>query len=160
MDLLRYEFIDAPDGSINGMLRTLVKGLRYNSSNVTVDEFKKSMPGFHAIESTLQQLDAEISNPKRNYIKEIMEELDQEQNNKANITKDLTQASIATIQAFLGRDFQFDELLFTIGKADHYYWLQFIGYSEERAVDANLIIVKEVFRSICNKYNYIFVDFS
>jgi len=160
MDLLRYEFIDGPDGSINGMLRTLVKGLRYNRSYVTVEEFKKAMPGLLVIESNLQRLDADIGSPKRNYVQEIMEELDQEQNNEANITEDLTHATIATIKALFGHDFQFDELLFTIGKADHYHWLQFNGYTNERTVDANLIIVREVFRSICNKYNYIFVDLS
>ena len=160
MDLLRYEFIDGPDDSINGMIRTLVKGLRYNRSYVTVEEFKRAIPGFHVIESKLQRLDADISSPKRNYIQEIMEELDQEQNNGANITEDLTHATIATIKALFGRDFQFDELSFTIGKADHYHWLQFIGYTDGRTVDSNLIIVREVFRSICNKYNYIFVDLS
>lgn len=75
MNLLRYEFIEGPDDSINGMLRTLVKGLRYNRSYVTVEEFKKAMPGFHVIETKLQRLDADISSPKRNYVQEIMEEL-------------------------------------------------------------------------------------
>jgi hypothetical protein len=160
MNLLRYEFIDGPDSSINGMLRSLVKGLRYNRSYVSAEEFKRALPGFHATELTLQQLDSDIGNPKRNYVHEIMEELDKEQDDEINITEDLRHATIATIKSLFDQDFQFDDLSFTMGKADHYHWLQLNGYTDKRTVDANLIIVREAFRSISNKYNYIFVDLS
>lgn len=68
MNLLRYEFIDGPDGSINGMLRSLVKELRYNRSQVTIEEYKRAMPHLYTIEATLQRLDAEIRGPKRNIL--------------------------------------------------------------------------------------------
>ena len=160
MDLLRYEFIEAPEDSMNGMVHTLVKGIRYNREYATLEEFKKMMPTFHLIESRLQQLDADIRLPKRNYVQDIMDELDKEQENETNISDDLKHATIATIKKIFGRDFQYDELQFNTGTADQYHFLQLDGYTDNREVDANLIIVKDVFRAICNKYNYIFIDLS
>ena len=67
MNLLRYEFIDGPDGSINGMLRSLVEELRYNRSQVTIEEYKRAMPHLYTIEATLQRLDAEIRGPQKKH---------------------------------------------------------------------------------------------
>lgn len=158
MNLLRYEFIDSPDGSINGMLRSLVKDLRYNRSHVTIDEYKKALPHLYTIEATLQRLDAEIRNPKRNYIQEIIEELDREQDDEESILEDLKHATTAMIKKLFDHDFNLDDLSFTSAKADHYHWVLFSGYTNEKAVDLHLLVIKDVFRSICNKYNYIFVD--
>lgn len=160
MNLLRYEFVEGPDNSINGMLRTLVKELRYNRSYVTIEEYKRALPSFHSIESKLQRLDEDIRRPKRNYVQEIIEELDREQDDAVNIIEDLRRATVAMIRTIFGQTFSFDELLFITAKADHYNWLQFNGYKNGDPIDANLLIVREVFRSICNKYSYIFVDLS
>jgi hypothetical protein len=158
MNLLRYEFIEAPDDSINGMLRTLVTALRYNRSYVPIEDFKRSLPELYQIELKLQQLDARIGKVKRNYIQEIMDALQQEQENEANIAEDLRHAATATIRAFFGRSLNLDELSYSMGRADHYHWLQLSGYSNGKESDGVLVLVKEVFRSVCNTYNYIFID--
>ncbi len=160
MNLLRFEFINGPDDSINGMLRTLVKELRYNRSNVTIDEFKKALPALQAIESRLQKIDAEINQPKRNYINEIMKELDQESDNEVNIIDDLNRATIALAYSLFGNEINFEDFSFKIGKAEYYHWLLFSGYIDQRPVDADILVVREVFRSICNSYQYVFIDLS
>jgi hypothetical protein len=159
MNLLQYEFIEGPDDSINGMRRTLVKELRVGLC-IATEEFKKLFPLLRDIEYQLQTLDAEISQPKRSYIEEIMEELNQESEMETNIVDDLNRAPIVITNSILGQEINMDDFLYTIGKSEHYHWLQFSGYTDQRAIDANLLIVREVFRSICNKYNYIFIDLS
>jgi hypothetical protein len=160
MNLLRYEFISGPDGSINGMLRKLVIDLRYNRSMVTIEEFKQAKPNLQKVEQQLQKLDNQIGQPHRNYIEEIMEELSEESDNETNLDEDLRTATYAMSASFLDQKIDFDDFAFSTGKAEHYHWLRFSGYVDQRPLDANLLIAKEVFRSICNKYNYIFIDLS
>lgn len=160
MNLLRYEFIDGPDGSINGMLRGLVTALRYNRSHITIEEYHKALPHLYTIEAKLQKLDEQIGQPKRNYIQEIVEELDQEVNDEDSILEDLRHASTAMLRLMFDQPFNFEDLSFITSKADHYHWMQFSGYKDGRPVDARLLVAKEVFRSICNKYNYILLDLS
>lgn len=160
MNLLRYEFIDGPDGSINGILRGLVASLRYNRSQVTIEAYRKALPQLYAVEANLQQLDAEIGQPQRSYIQEIIDELDQESNDEDSILEDLRHATTAMMKRIFDRTFNFDELSFMTSKADHYHWVQFSGYADGKPVDANLLVAREVFRSICNRYNYILIDLS
>lgn len=160
MDLLHYEFIDGPDDSINGMLRTLVRKLRYYHSEVSIEEFKAAMPSLQKVEMTLQRLDADMNQPRRNYISEILEELEKESEVEMNLPEELKNACAAIVASFLYQSFEFDDLLFTTGKADQYHWLQFSGYLDEKPIDSALVLVKEVFRSICYKYEYIFIDLS
>lgn len=160
MEMLRFEFMDGPESSFNGMLRTLVKGLRHSRSYVNLEEFKRLMPGFRTIEAELQKIDADVRRPKRNYIQEIMEELEQEQNDEQKIIEDLRSATIATIKTLFGKSFDFDELSFEIGKADNFPYVHLRGYLSEKKADGNLVIVREVFRAISYRYNHIFVDLS
>lgn len=160
MNLLRYEFIDGPEGSINDMIKALVKELRYNRSQLTIEKYRQALPALQAIESQLQKFDADIRLPRRNYITEILEELDQESENEVNIVDDLYKAANAVIDSLFGHGINFHDFSYSTGKAEHYHWIQFLGYSDQRPVDADLIIIKEVFRSISNKYQYIFIDLS
>lgn len=160
MNLLRYEFTDAPFDSINGMLRTLVTDLRYNSSMVTVDQFKEALPALQRIEKRLQQLDNELGDPHRNYIEEIMQELSEESDHEINLADELKRASVAMASSLFDQEINFEDFSYLTGKAEHYHWLRFTGYIDQRPVDANLLIVREVFRSMCNKYGYIFIDLS
>jgi hypothetical protein len=160
MNLLRYEFINSPDGSINGMIRKLVTELRYNRSFVQAEEFHRRMPELRQIEARIQQNDAEIHLPKREYINEILAELDQESDNQTNLEEDLKSATFSIIASLLNRPFNIEDIVYTTGKSEHYTWLHFSGYGEQRPLDAELILAKEIFRSICNKYNYIFIDLS
>ena len=95
MELLRYEFIDGPDDSINGMLRSLVKEIRYYRNNTPIDEFKKAIPRLKQIEQQLQKLDKEVGSPFVPYFNQIMEELDKESENERNVEEDLQLASKA-----------------------------------------------------------------
>ena len=124
MNLLRYEFIDGPDDSINGMIRKLITDLRYNRSM------------------------------------EIMQELNEESENEINIEEDLRRATVATIDSVTGEQIDFNDLSYATGKAEHYHWLRFSGYTDQRPLDSNIIIARETFRAICSKYNYIFIDLS
>lgn len=160
MNLLRYEFIDGPDDSFNGRLQKLVKDLRYNKSMITIDEFKQAMPNLQRIEQQIQQTDKEIRQAHRNYIDEIMQELDEEMNNEISIKDDLRRASNAILISMLNQQVSFDDWEFIIGKSEHYHWLQFFGYLDKRPIDTNLLLIREVFRSICNKYDYIFINAS
>lgn len=160
MNLLRYEFYIGPADSINGMLRTLVTDIRYNRSQVSIEDFKRDLPRLKQIESTLQRLDSQVGHPHRNYIQEIMDELTVEEENEENLLEDLERASVATINALFGTTFIYNDLSFSLEKADHFPYLTFKGYTDDRETDADLIIIREVFRSICYKYNFIFVDLS
>jgi len=160
MNLLHYEFVAGPDGSINGMLRRLVTDLRYNRSMVTVDVFKSSLPALREIEQQVQNLDREIGRSHRNYIDEILLELDEESESESNIEEDLRRATIATIDSIIGEEIDFEKLSYSTGKAEHYHWIRFSGYTDQRAIDSGILIARETFRAICNKYNYIFIDLS
>jgi hypothetical protein len=160
MDLLQYEFNTSPDGSINGMLRTLVKELRYNTSQIRIEEFKQRLPALKDIERRLQVLDADIGQPTRNYIEEIMDELNEESDLETKLIDDLNRAPIAITNSILGKDINIDEYQYETGKSEHYHWLKFSGYADQRPVDANLLIVREVFRAITYKHNYVFIDLS
>jgi len=156
--LLSYEFIDGPDDSINGMLRKLVTELRYNRSMVAIEEFKVALLGLRKVEQKLQLLDNQVGQPFRNYIDDIMRELDEESDNESNIEEELRMATISTVTSVIGMDLEFEDLAFVIGKANQYQLIQLLGYKDERPVDSCLIITVEVFRAICNKYNYIFIN--
>jgi hypothetical protein len=160
MSLLRFEFNKSPEGSINGMLRKLVTELRYNRSQVKAEEFHRRMPELRQIEARIQQNDAEIHLPKREYINEIMAELDKESDNEMNLEEDLRGATLSIIASLLNRSFSFEDLIYRTGKSEHYCWLHFSGYGEQKSLDAELILAKEIFRSVCNKYGYVFIDLS
>ena len=160
MNLLRYEFIEGPDDSINGMIRKLVRDLRYNRSMITAEEFGQALPDLRRVEQRLQQLDREISRDQRNYIEEIMQELDEESDNETNLEEDLNRATNAVLASTLDQPSAFEDFLYVTGKSEHYHWLRFSGYADERPLDVSLLVAREVFRSICNKYHYIFIDLS
>lgn len=158
MDILSYEFIEGPDDSINGMLRRLVKDLRYNRSMVTAEEFKRALPDLRNIEQKLQLLDSQIGNSLKEYINEIMQALDKEFDDGINLKEDLRRATIAVITSLLDKQSGFNDLAFSIRKVEHYNCLIFSGYVDQRPIDSNLLLIREVFRSISYKYDYIFID--
>src|SRR5687767_9535348 len=110
MDLLHYEFIEGPDASINGMLRKLVTEIRYNRSEVSAEQFKQAIPKLKQIENTLQELDDQLGQPIRNYIQEIMDELDEESDRETKIQDELFRGSRAIIDSFKNSDnFNFED---------------------------------------------------
>jgi hypothetical protein len=157
-NLLPYEFSDGPEDSINGMLRKLVTDLRYNRSMVSIEEFRSALVDLRGIERRLQSLDTQIGQPIREYIDDIMNELNEESDIESIIEDELRMATIATVSAVIGMEIEFDQLAYVVGKANQYHWVQLLGYKDERPVDSCLIIAVECFRAICSKYNYIFIN--
>lgn len=160
MNLLHYEFNDGPDDSINGMLRMLVKELRYNRSNVTIEEFTQAIPALKSIESRLQAIDRSVGQPTRHYIDEIMKELDEETETESRLDEDLDKAPEAITNAIFKNGIILEDISYHTGKTEHYYWMQFLGYEDQRPVDVPLLITREIFRAVCYKHNYIFIDLS
>lgn len=160
MKLLHYEFIEGPDGSTEGMIRKLVRDIRFNRSQLSSEEFNASIPGLIVIEQRLQEQDQQSGMPFREYIGEIMQELDEEAENRREIEHILSQATTATVETLMGHSLDMTDFSYSIHKANQFYVLKFNGYADDREVDANLVIATEVFRSICNQYNYIFIDLS
>lgn len=78
---LDLEFFENPEHnstSYNGMVGELIRKVRYYRNDKTVEEFKFAIPDLKKIEQELQIFDTSIGDPKRNYIEEIMKELDKE----------------------------------------------------------------------------------
>jgi hypothetical protein len=79
MDLLKYEFLDAPEGSYNAKLKELASLVRHYHSNTPIEEFRRAIPNLQKIEGWLQTADKSMGKDEiRNYIQEIMEQLSQE----------------------------------------------------------------------------------
>lgn len=76
-DFLAHERGTYEDGSLNAMLKELIQGIRYIRS-IPGEKIRESMPPYWKLEADLQHYDSEIGNPKREYIQEIMEVLDNE----------------------------------------------------------------------------------
>ena len=72
MDLLKYEFIDAPEGSYNFILSELVKSVRYCVTELPAEEFRRELPRLRRKEAVLHEIDQELSIDERNYIQEIV----------------------------------------------------------------------------------------
>jgi len=160
MKLLDNEFNDGPDGSISGMLKSLVSQLRLNRSNISAEEFRQRLPALINIEATLQEFDQQIGQPARNYIEEIMAELDLESDDQIQLVKDLERATKAIVLSFRNQEVDFNDFDCVIGKSENYGWVKFGGYVDQRPVDSVLILAKEIARAICYKYNYAFIDLS
>jgi hypothetical protein len=78
IDYLAHERKKFPDnGSWNSMLQKLITGVRYVRS-IPGNQIRENMPPLWSLEEQLQKVDADIAYPKKEYIKEIMEALDNE----------------------------------------------------------------------------------
>lgn len=77
MDLLQFEFQNGEPGSYSYNLGQLIKKLRY-FRNVSLDQFQAAAPELKQIEKELQDFDSLLGDPKRFYIDELMEELNNE----------------------------------------------------------------------------------
>lgn len=156
MGLLKYEYIDSSKGSFNGILGELVKKVRHYHNNVSVDEFKSVLPILKSIEAQLQMLDKKIGNEKRFYLEEIMSELTEENEIEENLLEEIKEKTIVALELFSKLEFQIDILSYEFKKHKGVYLIIFndnghIGNEE-------LLVIKEVFRAVCYKYNVIFID--
>jgi hypothetical protein len=160
MNLLRYEFMNAPQGSYNYNLGQLVKKVRYYREYVSIDDFKAAIPELKVMERKLQSFDQEIGLEKREYLEEIMDELKKESEIEFQLLEEIGRTSKAIVSALYDTDFSMDDFLYEFRNSDAVYWIEFYGYQNTKKIDGTLLVVKEVFRSVCYKLGIVFIDSS
>ncbi|WP_017259524.1 hypothetical protein [Pedobacter arcticus] len=156
MKLLKYEYTDAPAGSYNDILGDLVKKIRHYHSNVPHGELKKALPQLKSIEAQLQRLDRDIGDEKRYYLEEILSELTKENEIEESLFEDIKEKATAILDFLYGTKFQIETYSYEFKKHKGVFLMIFNENEDIEHVE--LGIVKEVFRTICYKYEVIFID--
>jgi len=160
MDLLKYEFTAAPAGSYFNDVGQLVKKIRHYSENVSIDEFKAAIPILKTLERKLQEYDDTLGDKRRDYIDEIMAELEQETETEDKFKEEIERYSKTIVATLLDKEFAMDDFSYDLTNKEAVRWLEFYGYTEEKENDDTLKIVKDIFRSVSSKYDIIFIDSS
>ena len=160
MDLLKYEFLNSPEGSYNDLITQLVKQIRYYRTKVSVDEFKAAMPQLQAKERELQNIDESVGEETRYFIQEIMDELSIEDEIREKALDEIQRSSQAIIMHLHNTNCSVADFAYEFINSEAVSWIEFYGYKLPKKADETLHIIKEVFRSICYKYNIIFIDSS
>lgn len=159
MNLLKYQFINAAEGSFNGLLKELVTKVRFYYENTATDEAKNSIPTLNQIQATLQQLSAEIGDDERNYIEEIIQELEEEQFLEDKVIDEIERSLKAVVSSY-NIEVELSNFSFELKSTDAVFWMEFFGYKARKESDLTLLMVTEVFRAACYKFNIIFINHS
>ena len=159
MDLLKYEFLDAPKGSYNDRLKELVSLIRHYRSNVPVSEYHKVAPNLQSIARWLLNADEAIGDYSgREYIEEIMQELSEEELIKDSILEEIERASKNIFKAVFNLSLSIDDVKFDFKKSEATTWVHFFGYNGEDKNEQQQQIIKNITQSICSKYGVVFID--
>jgi hypothetical protein len=158
MDLLKYEFIDAPGDSYNGYLKQLVANMRYNYSMVSADEFQAAIPQLQRLESKIQRIDSEIGREERQYLQELLAELGEESELEEKILSAIERSARAIIATDYQKEFSMEEYNFLFRNSQAVSWIDFFGYQDSRDPDIMLFAVRDIFKSVCYKFGIIFID--
>ncbi|WP_161888066.1 hypothetical protein [Pontibacter russatus] len=157
MSLLKYEYMEAPIGSYNHQLGQLIKKVRHYRENVSIDEFKAAIPELKSVEEKLQRFDEEIGEDRRDYLEEIMDELEKESEIENQLLEEIEWSSQAIVSALYNTDFSIDEYSFEFRGSGATFWIEFYGYRGQEINNA-LNVVKESFRAACYKFGIVFID--
>lgn len=160
MDLIKYEFYKEEDGAYYHFIGELVKKVRYYRENVSIDEFKIAIPSLKEMESKLQDIDLNLGHETRNYLQEIMDELNAESEVEEKVLDEIERSAKAIVNSIYDTQLSMKDFSFAFRKSDSFFWLEFFGYKEPNNNEGALLVIKEVFRSVCYKYNIIFIDIS
>ena len=160
MDLLKYEFMKALEGSYNYNVGQLIKKIRYYRQQVAIDEFKVAIPQLKVLEKELQKFDNDIGGERRNYIEEIMEELDKESEIEGKVIDEIERSSRAINATLYDTEFSMHDFAYEFRNNEAISWIEFYGYKIEKQTDGTLLVIKEIFRSVCYKYGIVFIDSS
>ena len=160
MDLIKYEFYKEEDGAYYHFIGQLVQRVRYYRENVPVDEFKAAIPELKELESTLQDIDSNLGHETRYYLQEIMEELNAESEVQEKVIDEIERSAKAIVNSIYDTNLAMEDFSYAFRKSESYFWLEFFGYKEGNKFDGALLVIKEVFRAVCYKYNIIFIDIS
>lgn len=158
MELLKFEFTDAPDASYNGILGKLVREVRYLRKYVPIDEFERNLPKLQRIERELQDLDDGFGEDMRFYIEEIMDELDQEQTLFDSLNEDIERAIKVLLQEIHNKFDTIDIVHFQIQNTQAIYWLQINSYRDDQIPESIKITISQIIQSLCYKHGVIFIS--
>ncbi|GGH48283.1 hypothetical protein GCM10007423_49360 [Dyadobacter endophyticus] len=156
MKLLKYEFLDAPEGSYNGVLKQLVTQIRNLRNNSTSEDFIKAGPSVRKLEQWLQNVDDSMSNGShREYIQEIMDELSQEDDIESNFLEEIERSLKTILKSVANIGFSMDDVNFSFENVEAVQWIEYLGYNGDKQKQE---IVRSTFQSICYKNGLIFID--
>ena len=78
IDYLALERKNHNEGSFNSMVKNLVTAVRYIREKIPATDIQIHMPGVYELEDNLHSFDNSIGNPRREYVKEVWEILENE----------------------------------------------------------------------------------
>lgn len=160
MDLIKYEFFKAEDNAYFHYIGQLVQEVRYYRENVSIEEFKAAIPELKKLEVTLQEIDENLGEKPRAYLSEIMDELSEEDALEEKVITEIERSAKAIASALYDNEFSMSEFGYEFRNLNAVQWIEFYGYIERRDTDGTLLVVKEVFRSVCYKFGLVFIDSS
>jgi DNA-binding transcriptional MerR regulator len=154
MQLLKYEFMDVPDDSFNGLLKKLVRNIRYYRDQ-PIEEYQQAMPSLISIETSLNHMQELMDLEKGEFIKEITKELEAEDVIEENLTEEIQRSLNAVLEE---RATDLGTIQYIFQNRQAVYWVELFGYNTGEALNDDFRIIKEVFRSVCYKLGVIFID--
>ena len=158
MQLLKFEIMKSEPGTIAEVIGTLVRSLRYYAGNETSEELLNEMPNLKKLEAVINEHDERLGLPTKNYIVDIMVELNEEWERLENVIDEMQRQSSVITRSLYGNDFKFTDFDFEYKNSEAVYWVQFNGYKDGSPADGTQLLIKEVFRSVCSGLGVVFID--
>lgn len=158
MNLLQYEFTDAPQGSYNYELGQLVRQLRHYCTNAPLQEFQAALPCLHIMERKLQQMDANLGLDKRLYIEEIMQQLEAAVKAENQVFEEVERTANVIIGSLFGTSFLLNDLAYELKNSQAIRWIEFYGYKYNNKDERILHVIKEIFKFTCIQHHILFIE--
>lgn len=160
MELLSYETIDGQEGSYNDLIKQLVIKTRHYYSEVPGNEFKMAIPELKAIEAKIHHLDREFGNEPRDYISDILVELEQESESENLLLNELKRTANVLIPAIDGQNLNLNDFAFDFANHKGISIVEFYGYKENKKLDSTAYMFRDILQSLAYRNNVIFIDSS
>lgn len=158
MNILQYELLDAPSGTVNNLLGEMVKQVRHGYLELSIEDFKALLVETKKIEAQLQAIDSEIGRPVRHYIQEIMDELAKQLKCEEELVEHIEWNLHQIIAKHFNMEVEVTTFFFTFYHEYGNSWLLFHGYPKGQEEDKRLSLARDIFRSTCNKFGVLFID--
>lgn len=161
-NLLFYEFENYPNNSYNGRIGALVRKIGHYRSNVSGDEFIAAGPELRNLQNEIQRLDREFGGKEtRNYIADIMEQFEAQDSIEEDYKQSVTRAcKVIVNNLFPGNivEFVLEDWNYEYSVIKSIPTVQFFGHNSNEQLDGKVMVVKDVFCSVCNQFNIIFIN--
>jgi len=157
MDILAYEFTNAPSDSYNGILGTLVRELRFYRNEIESTALLDEIQRFRQIESVLQKIDEDFGNEQREYINEILAALDREQDVIHDFEEEINTTCTAVLRSLFNVEFSIDQCSYELVRAEHVLVCQLDSISIDISIEMKQVVV-ETFRAVCYKKGVVFIN--